>query len=98
MELKSRLKDNNVYGLFGNINNILIENNKKVCTAVHPDYPNMLNNSHSRGRKIHLDKGDGIHTVCNMLVDIYVPDNEDLQPCNVKNGKCKICFSEVTNG
>ncbi|MHA1988919.1 MAG: hypothetical protein ACW98D_20055 [Promethearchaeota archaeon] len=95
MELKSRLKDSNVYSVYGNVNNILIENGKRVCSAVHPDYPEMLHDGRARGRKIHLDKGNGIHTVCNMLVDEYVPDDEHYQPCIVRNGKCKVCFSEV---
>lgn len=99
MALKSRLANSNVYGIEQTIKNIWIEKYKRVCTAVHPDHPHLLEcGGNSRGRKIHLDKGNEIHTVCNMLVDEYISKNKDFQPCMVRNGKCKICFKNNNEG
>ncbi len=61
---------------------------KGVCNATHPITPNW--SGHSRGRKIHLAK-DKKFTVCNMLIDDYIPDN-DRNWSTVSNGKCKTCF------
>lgn len=96
MNLKSRLENQYVFGIDETIKDILIENNKRVCTCAHPDHPELLEyGGNARGRKIHLDSGDEIHTVCNMLVDEYISKNKDSQPCMVMNGKCKICFKRV---
>ena len=65
-------------------------NGMRVCTATHPDYPNW--SGHSRGRKIHLAK-DKKFTVCNMLIDGYIPDS-DKNWSTVSNGNCKNCFKE----
>lgn len=62
-----------------------------VCTATHPKMPNY--SGHSRGRKTHLTK-DGKKTVCNMLVDIYVPNN-DRNWSYVWNGFCQTCFHGI---
>lgn len=65
---------------------------KRVCTATHPKTPNW--SGHSRGRKIHLAK-DNKFTMCNMLVDEYVPAN-DTNWSPVSNGKCGNCFKGLT--
>ena len=59
-----------------------------VCTAVHPKNPNWSGNS--RGRKIHLAKDEQL-TFCNMLVELYIPD-DDRNWAMVSNGRCKVCF------
>lgn len=75
---------------FGNkVEDVWMENGKGVCTACHPNKPNW--DGRSRGRKIHLAKDDKM-TVCNMLVDEYIPDR-DRNWSMVDNGRCKICFS-----
>ena len=91
MNLKSRLENKLVFGSETTVEDILIVKGKRVCSAVHPDYPHLLNDGRARGRKIHLDKGDGINTVCNMLVDIYIPARGELQPCMAGKGMCKVC-------
>lgn len=63
-------------------------NGKPVCMATHPKTPNR--SGHSRGRKVHLAKNE-THTVCNMLVDGYIPAS-DLNWQPMYNGKCKVCF------
>lgn len=63
----------------------------RVCTATHPDKPNF--SGHSRGRKIHLAK-DMKLTICNMLVDQYIPDR-DKNWTPVSNGKCMSCFKNI---
>jgi hypothetical protein len=60
----------------------------RICTATHPDYPNW--NGKSRGRKCHLAKDHKL-TVCNMLVDEYIPES-DKNWSMVSNGFCKTCF------
>lgn len=94
MSLKSRFQNINVSGACSTIDDIWIVNDKRVCTAVHPDHPHLLNDGHSRGRKIHLDKGDEIHTVCNMLVGGYIAEQYKDGSSMVNNGKCKICFKD----
>ena len=61
-----------------------------ICTATHPSQPNR--NGKSRGRKIHLAR-NGKVTLCNMLVDEHLPDN-DRNWSMVSNGKCGTCFNE----
>ncbi len=68
---------------------------KAVCTATHPDHP--IESKKSRGRKIHLSK-DGEFTVCNMLIDGFIPSSEYLKFQQVHNGKCKNCFKQNSNG
>ncbi|KKM06126.1 hypothetical protein LCGC14_1747110 [marine sediment metagenome] len=66
---------------------------KGVCIVKHPD-PNKTSYSNkSRGRKIHLAK-DKKYSVCNMLVDIYIPDSNRFW-VPVSNGRCKVCFKGV---
>lgn len=66
-------------------------NGMRVCTATHPKTPNWT--GLSRGRKIHLAKDNKL-TICNMLVDEYIPDsNKNLSV--VSNGKCGNCFKEA---
>jgi len=60
-----------------------------VCIVKHPTQPS--SSRLSRGRKIHLAKDKRL-SICNMLVDEYIPDNNrNWSP--VMNGKCKICFN-----
>lgn len=66
-------------------------NGMRVCTATHPKTPNW--SGHSRGRKVHLAK-DGKITICNMLVDEYIPDS-DKNWAMVSNGNCKNCFKNI---
>jgi hypothetical protein len=46
---------------------------KPVCVATNPGHPNF--SGHSRGRKVHLAKDDKL-IVCNMLIDLYVPNSD----------------------
>ena len=70
---------------------VWIIDGKKVCTVTHPDYPNF--SGHSRGRKTHLAKTSKF-SICNMLVDEYVPDKDRLWSV-VHNGRCKVCFNGI---
>ena len=72
-----------------NIEKVWEVEGRGVCMATHPDKPNW--SGHSRGRKIHLAK-DKKYTICNMLVDGYIPDR-DRNWAPVSNGRCKICFN-----
>lgn len=77
---------------FGNrIEKAWCVNEMRVCTATHPKTPNW--SGHSRGRKIHLAKDNKL-TICNMLVDEYVPDT-DRNWSPVNNGMCKVCFKNI---
>ena len=74
---------------FGNrIEEPFMKKGKPCCTATHPDKPNY--SGHSRGRKIHLAKNK-THTVCNMLIDEYVPKSSQNWSM-FHNGYCKNCF------
>lgn len=80
--------NNTVMCMNGHRENALEIKGLRVCTATHPDNPNF--SGHSRGRKIHLAK-DAKKTICNMLVDEYVPAS-DTNWSPVSNGQCKSCF------
>lgn len=60
-----------------------------VCTATHPNMPN--HSGHSRGRKLHLMKTDGL-TFCNMKVDQLAPRDYRHYSMTI-NGACKNCLN-----
>lgn len=64
---------------------------KAVCTATHPSNP--IRSNKSRGRVVHLANTEKL-TVCNMLIDQYVPGSEPHNCQPFKNGKCKVCFKQ----
>ena len=97
MKLGSRLLPENILGTVSQgmnirrhtIEEIWKQQGHRVCTATHPNMP--VFNGNSRGRKIHLDSGDAIYTLCNQLVDEYIPA-DDKEYTMVSNGWCKACL------
>lgn len=55
-----------------------------ACGGTHPQMPNY--SGHSRGRKRHLT-ADRKHTLCNLLVDILIPEWNTF----ARNGVCDNC-------